>query len=348
MIGGLSVVSFYTPQSRLGRHGLKLYHAHCDLESTFKSLISSQPPDTAGDQVLQAGDPGLFSRYNTPMFNLKPLEPVDYLIIGHLTVDFTEQGPRLGGTALYSGLTARALGLRVGIVTSWAEEIPLGALSEIPVASYPTEHSTTFRNEYTPQGREQTLLHVAAPLDLYQVPEVWRNAPILHLAPVAQEVEPALVRSFPSALVGVTPQGWMRAWDQTGRVQVAEWPEADFVLSRSGAAVISVEDVGYDEERIEEIAASCRVLAVTEAAQGARLYWNGDVRRFRPPQVQEVDPTGAGDVFAAAFFARLYVTRDPWEATRFATILASTSVTRPGLQGIPTLQEIEESLIQVI
>src|SRR5690606_14781126 len=132
--------------------------------------------------------------------------------------------------------------------------------------------------------------------------------------------------------VGVTPQGWMRSWDQNGRVGKAEWPEADFVLSRSAAAVMSIEDVGYDEERIEEIATSCRVLAVTEADQGARLYWNGDVRRFRPPQVQEVDPTGAGDIFAAAFFSRLYITRDPWEATRFATYLSAMSVTRPGLE----------------
>ena len=297
---------------------------------------------------LPVDDTGLFSRYNTSMFNLKPLEAVDYLIIGHLTVDLTPEGPRLGGTALYSGLTARALGLRVGIVTSWADEIPLGTLGAIPIASYPAEHSTTFRNEYTPQGRQQTLLHVASALDLYQVPEVWRSAPIVHLAPVAQEVEPTLVRCFPSALVGVTPQGWMRSWDPEGRVGVAEWPEADFVLSRSGAAILSIEDVGHDEERIEEIAASSRVLAVTEAAQGARLYWNGDVRRFRPPQVQEVDPTGAGDIFAAAFFSRLYVTRDPWEATRFATYLSAMSVTRPGLQGIPTLQEIEEGLVQVI
>lgn len=282
------------------------------------------------------------------MLSLKPLEPVDYLIIGHLTVDQTPQGPRLGGTALYAGLMGRALGLRVGMVTSWAEEISLSPLGEIPIASYPTEHSTTFRNEYTSQGREQTILQVASALDLYQVPDAWRSASIVHLAPVAQEVEPTMVRGFPAALVGVTPQGWMRAWDQAGRVQVAEWPEADFVLSRCGAAVLSVEDVGHDEDRIEEIAASCRVLAVTEAAQGARLYWNGDVRRFRPPQVHEVDPTGAGDIFAAAFFSRLYVTRDPWEATRFATYLSAMSVTRPGLQGIPTLQEIEEGLVQVI
>jgi sugar/nucleoside kinase (ribokinase family) len=61
-----------------------------------------------------------------------------------------------------------------------------------------------------------------------------------------------------------------------------------------------------------------------------------------------VDSTGAGDIFAAALFARLYATRDPWEAARFATQLAARSVTRIGLNGIPTLKEIEECLMEVI
>ena len=82
--------------------------------------------------------------------------------------------------------------------------------------------------------------------------------------------------------------------------------------------------------------------------EGVRLFWNGDVRRFRPPKVGEVDATGAGDIFAAAFFVRLYTTRDPWEAARFATQVSARSVTRPGLFGIPTGAEIEESMMEVL
>ena len=54
------------------------------------------------------------------MLNLVLLEPVDYLVIGHVAHDLTPQGPRLGGTVAYSALTAQALGLRVGIVTAAA------------------------------------------------------------------------------------------------------------------------------------------------------------------------------------------------------------------------------------
>ncbi len=218
------------------------------------------------------------------MFSLSPLEPINYLILGHLTYDITPNGPRIGGTAAYAGLTAHALGLRVGIVTSWGAELPLGALKAIPIISYPAEHSTSFENIITEKGRIQIVHTVAPSLDYHLIPEPWRKAPIVHLGPVAQEVEPGLVRHFPDSLVGVTPQGWLRAWDEKGHVHFSEWPEAAFTLQQSGAAVLSLEDVQKDESRIEEMASASHILVVTEGADGARVYWNGDVRRFRPPQ----------------------------------------------------------------
>ena len=281
------------------------------------------------------------------MRRITPLEPIDYLVVGHITQDLSPDGPRLGGTVAYAGLTARALGLRVGIVTSWGEEMPLGPLAQIPLANLQVNQSTTFENLKTPEGRVQVIHSVASPLDLHLIPETWRSAPIVHLGPVAQEVEPGLVRYFPASLIGLTPQGWLRSWSEEGAVYPSEWPEAAFLLSQAGAVVISLEDVEGDEARIEEMATYCRVLAVTEAAEGARLYWNGDVRRFRGPVRIEVDATGAGDIFAAAFFTRLHSTRDPWEAARFATNLASFSVTRAGLAGIPNPDEIEESMVEV-
>ena len=103
-----------------------------------------------------------------------------------------------------------------------------------------------------------------------------------------------------------------------------------------------------DHELIEHLAHRTRMLVVTEGAEGCVLHWHGDRRRFRAPEVREVDATGAGDVFAAAFFIRLHATRDPWEAARFATLIASHSVTRPGLEGIPTRPEIESCLMEVL
>jgi len=281
------------------------------------------------------------------MYNLIPLEPVDYLVIGHVAQDLTSSGIRLGGTAAYSALTAQALGMRVGVLTASDPETDLNAMGNVLVVSMPSAHSTTFENIYAEDGRRQVLHHQAERLSFEEVPENWRKSPIIHLGPVAQELDAVLPDSFSPSLLGLTPQGWFRAWDENGRVKQTDWESAEQALGRAGAVVLSLEDVNGDEEKIEFMASHTRILAVTEAAAGARLYWHGDQRRFRAPEMDEVDATGAGDIFAAAFFIRLLATRDPWEAARFATQVSAYSVTRLGLDGIPTVEEIQACMVEV-
>jgi sugar/nucleoside kinase (ribokinase family) len=277
-----------------------------------------------------------------------PSEAVDYLVFGHASVDLTPAGPRLGGTVSYAALAARALGVRVGIVTSVRADAPLEALKGIPIVTIPSENSTTFENIATAHGRKQVVHHVAEPLRLEHIPPAWRTAPIIHLAPLAQEFPTSLVAGVSASLVGLTPQGWMRGWDQHGHVHPVPLEGAEQILPHVGAMIISLEDVGGDEEKVEFFAHHTRLLAVTDAAAGSVLYWNGDRRRFNAPPVKEVDSTGAGDIYAAAFFVRLYSTRDPWEAARFATRFAAYSVTRPGLAGIPTESEIQACMLEVL
>jgi len=282
------------------------------------------------------------------MFNLAVLEPVDYLVIGHVAHDLTPEGPRLGGTVAYSALTAQALGLRVGVMTAADKETSLTALNGIQVLSSVSPQSTTFENIYTENGRVQYLRAQATRLDFANIPEVWRAASIIHVGPIANEIDSVLPKELSPTLFGVTPQGWMRQRAEDGLVSRSEWQNAESVLQKAGAVVMSREDVNGDDELIEHMAHQTRILVVTESNDGCVLHWNGDRRRFRAPEVHEVDATGAGDVFAAAFFFRLFKTRDPWEAARFATLIATRSVTRVGLAGIPTSQEIEECLMEVL
>lgn len=282
------------------------------------------------------------------MSDIVSLEPVDYLVIGHVAHDLAPDGYRLGGTAAYSALTARALGVRVGIVTAVGPETSVATLNDIPMLSIHSPRSTTFENIYHEHARIQYVRAQATRIGFEHVPENWRRASIIHLGPIADEMDATLPEDFAPALLGLTPQGWMRQWSADGRVSSKPWENADAALRRAGAVVISREDVNGDDELIEHMAHQTRVLAVTEAAEGAVLYWNGDRRRFRAPKVKEVDATGAGDIFAAAFFVRLVTTRDPWEAARFATLVASCSIARVGLEGIPTPAEIEQCKMEVL
>ena len=170
---------------------------------------------------------------------------------------------------------------------------------------------------------------------------------MVHLGPIAQEVEPSLARRFPEGFLGITPQGWIREWDQDGRVTKSEWPEADYVLRNARASVLSIEDVDREEQRIEEMATYSQILVVTEGAKGCRLYIEGEIHRFPAPDVQEIEATGAGDIFATVFFVHLQRTNNPWDAAILANQLAGISVSRVGLDSIPTQDEIYSSLVEV-
>jgi sugar/nucleoside kinase (ribokinase family) len=282
------------------------------------------------------------------MHDLVPLQPVDYVVIGHVAVDITPEGLRLGGTVAYSGLTAKALGYRVGIVTSHGNDAPLEVLKGIQIVSVPSERSTIFENIKTETGRKQILHHRAEPILSEHIPAEWKKVPIIHLAPLARELEPDLPAQISSSLIGITPQGWMRTWDENGRITACSWENSEQALRHAGGVVFSIEDVCHNLEWVEAMAHQTRILCLTEGQAGAVLYWNGDRRRFPADEMSEIDATGAGDIFAAAFFTRLHATRDPWEATRFATKLATRSIVRPGLDGIPTQAEIEECLMEVL
>lgn len=274
--------------------------------------------------------------------------PIDYLVVGHIAADLTPAGPALGGTAAYAGLTASALGLRVGALTSVSPDLDLAPLAALDLEIVPSPQSTTFENRYGPEGRAQFLHARAAGLEPRHVPPEWRSPRIAHLGPIAGEVDPAMGGLFAGSLLGLTPQGWMRSWDGAGRVTPGKWSGNERLLGAAAAVVLSTEDVGGDEHEIESLAHACRLLVVTDGPKGARVFWNRDQRRVPAPAVSEVDPTGSGDVFAAAFFIRLYQTRDPWESARYANLLASASVSRRGIAGAPTPQEVEAAGLQVI
>jgi hypothetical protein len=281
------------------------------------------------------------------MKHIAKLEPIDYLVIGHITRDLTPDGPTMGGTASYSALTAKAIGVKVGVVTSWGSDIPLGPMEKIPIINHPSETSTTFENLYTSNGRMQIIHNFAKPLPNSSIPNNWYNTPIIHLGPIAGEIAPGMVELFPNSMIGVTPQGWLRTWDDEGHVIITEWQESKQILNCSQVGIISIKDVSGNEKTIDGMAANCPIFVVTEGYLGSRVYWHGDVRRFNAPKVDEIDSTGAGDIFAAAFFIQYNKTANAWEAARFATQLAARSVTRRGVSSVPTGDEVKGAMSEV-
>jgi sugar/nucleoside kinase (ribokinase family) len=268
--------------------------------------------------------------------------PIDYLVIGYICKDLLPNGYTIGGTVAYSALTARNLGQRVAIVTSAAPDFRFRSILDgVLLSVQDSPATTTFENVYSQGARQQFLRDRADRLQAESVPPAWRQASIVHLGPLAQEMDESLAELFPDALLAATPQGWMRQWDTTGRVRPKPWDER--ALPQNVRVVIfSREDIGDDEKRFEACARRFEIVVLTDGRHGSTVAWPGEVRHFPAHPTLEVDPTGAGDIFAAAFLVAFQETGDPWRAACYANCAGAASVARPGLEGIPTPEELAQ------
>jgi hypothetical protein len=269
---------------------------------------------------------------------------IDYLAIGHVTEDVWRDGSRTpGGGVMYSSRTARRLTQNVGIFTTAALTFDtIGTFPDIRVQRLISAKTTEFENIYTPQGRIQitrpspTLLE---PQDCFLL----REAEIVHLAPVCNEVSSAFADAVRrDVFLALTPQGWLRRWDASGRVtqDPAYWTDAGKMLARANCVVTSIEDINGDWQVAHKWAAQTRLLVVTQGAEGCTAFINGEGVRVPAPQVEEVEPTGAGDIFAATLFLSLQRGNDPVSACAFACCIAAQSVTRRNMAGLPTAEDI--------
>ncbi len=261
---------------------------------------------------------------------------MDLVGIGHLTLDQTSAGTRPGGAAYYAAMTARRLGLRVAILTSFGPDFPAGAIpSDVDVVNVPSDRTTVFVLEESPRGRRLRLLTRAADIEEGHLPADWRGAPLAMLCPVINEVDPALSGSFAEASLGVMPQGWMRQRGAGGAITPEPWDNADIVLPHTQLLVVSVEDIEPVQKTALEWFQHVPLGAVTRGSEGAILFVNGDRYHVEPDRAAEVDATGAGDVFAAALLTEYYRDGNPWEAAAAAACAAAASVEAVGAAGIP-------------
>jgi sugar/nucleoside kinase (ribokinase family) len=280
----------------------------------------------------------------------------EYVVIGHVVADIQADGSTvLGGTALYSALTASRLGWRVGVLTRGAYGRTIAGLAipsldefagELSIITQDADSPTLFVNEYHAGRRTQMIKRWAGPIDLRGLPPHWRNARIIHLGPVAQEIDPRQTGALTPAFLGATPQGWMRDWPRAtgGRVTLSHLRLPGELLSRLDAVVVSDEEIHLAREVVERVGAR-RLGVITMGELGARIMYGGERAELPGFPVKTVDLTGAGDVFAAAFFIRAADrTASAITAGRFANAVAALSLRGTGPASVPTLAEVEELL----
>lgn len=269
----------------------------------------------------------------------------DFVAIGHVTVDETPAGRRPGGAALYAALTAHRLGYSAGLLTSFGPDFPRDVIPpELQVAHVPAARTTAFRHEVGRQSRRLTLLSRAADLEVDHLPESWKSTSLALLCPVANEVDPVLAVAFTEGAVGAAVQGWMRARGAGGTIAPTQWDDAPLVIPHVQAVFLSQEDMGEFEEEVREWFQQIPVGVVTCGEAGALLFVNGERYAIQADAARETDPTGAGDVFAAAFLIHYRREGDPWEAAAYGACAAACAVEAEGIEGIPDRPTLEARL----
>ncbi|HEY3758599.1 MAG TPA: PfkB family carbohydrate kinase [Solirubrobacteraceae bacterium] len=266
----------------------------------------------------------------------------DYVTVGHVTVDVLAGRRQPGGGAFYSALQAARLGLRTQIVTR-GEPAELEALlapyrGELEISIVATDATTTLETWGRGHARKQRLLAWAGafeePLAL--------DAAILHLAPIARETP----RSWRGEveLVGLTPQGLVRAWDARGDISRVALT-AEQLPARCDAAVLST----GERESCDALftgATPGAVLAVTAGALPTRIVQADHAELEVPPSMIAMprDDLGAGDVFAAAFFVALHEGLSPTAAAAHGNAAAGVRIAGAGPDAIGDRRAIQARL----
>jgi len=259
------------------------------------------------------------------------------LVVGHATLDHV--GGRLlpGGSAYYGAHALAALGAEVRVLTAAGADLPADVFrfpaaapaGSIDAIILPSQATTTFENQYDPAGRRTQRVHAAArPLRPEDLPEGWREADLLLLASVLGELDPAAFAGAVRArATGLCIQGLVREVLPDGSVAPRRLEPTPEALGAIGVAVLGEDEAAGQPGLPEALAAAVPLVAFTRGPRGCDLLRAGErTRHVGVHRTVEVDPTGAGDVFAAALLLALSRGDDPVEAARLGAAAASIVV----------------------
>jgi len=262
------------------------------------------------------------------------------VVCGNVTLDRAPGGLVAGGPAYYAGRTWRALGASVGVLTSAAADFPRDALDGIESAFIPSLATTVFENRYGEGGvRTQRVEAQSLRLDPARLPRAWARPDVLHVAPVLGEADAvAFRRAVRPRLTGLCCQGLLRRVAPDGAVAQPPWDPDPALLQAVDAVVLSEDDMLGQGDLLDRLAAAVPIVVFTKGVKGCDVIERGRARRVGVFPVQEVDPTGAGDVFAAGFLFALAQGEEPVEAARLGAAAASFVVEAQGGEALPRVE----------
>lgn len=268
------------------------------------------------------------------------------LCVGQVTHDRYGADIVAGGCAFFGARCAAGLGAQVRLFTSYGDDFSCSRdLAGLEVHALQGGYTTVFTNLYPPgERRIQKVETVSAPLRAADLPASWRKADVLLLAPVFGEIEPAdgWFSLMDAAFRAVCLQGFMKTADAAGRVTAGVSLRERPFFDRADAFFLSEEDIACfgGPDLLPFLMQRADLVFVTRAQDGCDIYTPGGRLHAGVYPTKAVDPTGAGDTFAAACTLGLFAGLDPGNAARLGAAAASVVVE---FQGSRELHRIPEA-----
>jgi sugar/nucleoside kinase (ribokinase family) len=277
------------------------------------------------------------------------------VLLGNLLVDdivFPDGSTRMGqpgGALVYGALGASIWGTQVGCVSLVGTDYPVTMLEALEkcgvdltgVHRLPVPGVRTW---LLYEGHLRRLIHrLGCPTHEEvspgpeHMPRAWHRAPAFHLAPMPFSVQCRVLGSLansPNRFVSVDPhlpitEETLDEWRQALAGADAVFPSEDELL---------LEETEVDPERVLPRLASGRLrfIGFKQAARGGILYdalenrfhrWSGRATRV-------IDPTGAGDAFAAGFISAHLEGLPVWACLDRGVAAASFAIEAVGAESL--------------
>jgi len=266
-------------------------------------------------------------------------------VIGSTTIDenITPAGRwrKIGGVTTYAGLTYRRHGIATAIVSNISpkdRQVLLALENEnVTICSGNTTHTTHFINEVTENERRQKMPFRSAPIKSDVIAEIIKQAGCIHLGPLhPEDIDPAVIEIIKLAQLPVIldVQGYTRRM-KANQITTTVSQRISSVLKIAQIIKANEHELeailsffGFDVNRLIK-SYNIEECMVTCGAKGGLVQdQNGNVHPYDATPVDSItDPTGAGDVFLAAYLiSRFQKKQNITDACRYAAKLSAEQV----------------------